>query len=119
GYWPFEDDDKETTWAAELSKRNHGKLEGQVSRKPGVFGKALTFSGRGSYFDYGNPAQYNFTAEDSLTYAVWVKTTADSGAIISQRDSKDGAPIVALVLQNQGAVRAVVRGNGVVWEDAV
>ena len=52
----------------------------KVGRVPGIRGQALSFSGSGSYFDYGDSPRLSFNAKATFTMAFWVQTRGCAGA---------------------------------------
>jgi hypothetical protein len=77
----------------------------------GVRGTALQFDREGDYLDYGDSPRLNFKAGAAFTFAGWVKTAAQRGTVVSQRNSKDGGANIDLTI-NGGQLSALVRSDG-------
>jgi serine/threonine-protein kinase len=105
-YWKM--DEGRGTRVADASGRNNHATLHQAGWVPGTRGKAVHFDTEDSYLAYGTSPDFNFGANAPFTFAGWVKTTAQGGAIVSQRhDRIDGADIdVELV---SGVLCAIVR----------
>src|SRR5262249_42883320 len=61
--------------------------------------------------DYGAGPGLNFDAGAPFTFAGWVRTTERNGTVVSQRDGRDGSPVIDLTLEN-GALKILVRADG-------
>src|SRR5207248_243882 len=78
----------------------------------GVIGTALRFDKDGEYLDYGDSEKLNFKAGAPFTFAGWVKTKADSGAVVSQRNSKEGAGGIIDLTLSEGKLNVLVLSDG-------
>jgi len=73
GWWKL--DDERAGMAIDYSGWNHdGTPEGDPQWVEGFQGDALAFDGAGDYVDCGNPPE--FTIQDELTLACWIKVAA-------------------------------------------
>lgn len=95
-YWGFEDDNPGRWVADQAKKGQNGKAVG-ATQIAGVHGKALEFTNN-AYFAYGKKAGLNFPSKGGFTLACWVKSTAASGVIISQRHSTDAGSLIEAFL---------------------
>jgi len=77
----------------------------------GIKGQALQFDGDGDYLDYGDTEELNFQAGDAFTFSGWVKSKAQTGGIVSQRNSKEEGAVIDLTLTG-GKLQALVRADG-------
>jgi hypothetical protein len=109
GYWPFDEADGEKVGDAS-GGGNVGKAV-NAGRVPGVRGNALQFAGPGSHFDFGNSDRFSIPTGGRFTISGWLKTTADDGTVVSLRNSKDGAPVLDLLLK-RGCLCAQLRPDG-------
>jgi sialidase-1 len=82
-----------------------------VGRVQGIRGQALSFSGSGSYFDYGDSPRLSFNAKAPFTMAFWVQTRNSKGTRLSHRHSRDGSPVIDILITNS-RVSAQVRKDG-------
>jgi phage FluMu protein Com len=109
-YWPL--DEGNGTRAADASGNgNDAKLAGATAWEQGIRGKALAFVAQGDFLDLGTSARLNFPGEQPFTFSGWFRTQTPSGAIVSFRNSRAGAPVIDITLK-AGHVDAVVRADG-------
>jgi hypothetical protein len=107
--WKF-DEGKGTT-AADTSKNGLKATLHGGRWVPGVNGTAVQFDKVGEYLDYGEPQALSFKAGASFTFTGWLRTVAQQGPIVSQRNSKDGGAVIDLSLSD-GQLKAEVRADG-------
>ncbi|HVS37615.1 MAG TPA: LamG domain-containing protein [Gemmataceae bacterium] len=107
-YWKLDEGDGTTAEDVSPNKMKATLHGGRWA--PGAKGTALQFDKDGDYLDYGDSPQLNFKAGAAFTFAGWVKTMAERGAVVSQRNSKDGGANIDLTL-NGGKVTALVRSD--------
>src|SRR5207237_3651792 len=88
-YWQLDEGKGTTAQDASSSKMTATLHGGQWV--DGVKGTALQFAKDGDYLVYGDSEKLNFKAGAPFTFAGWVKTKADSGAVVSQGESMEGA----------------------------
>jgi concanavalin A-like lectin/glucanase superfamily protein len=108
-YWDFDDEDAQK--AVDLSANSLSGTVRGAKRVPGVRGRALQFAGDDDWFDYGSSPKLNFEANNGFTIAGWVKTTATSGTIVSQRKEGDGSPVLDITIE-MDVLAAMVRQDG-------
>ena len=106
GYWTFDEGDV-APFADHAGKNDLARAE-EVSSVPGIRGKAINFTGPDSFVDLGANADLNFPARVPFSVACWVKTKADSGTVVSFRNSKDDGAAVSIFIQDN-LLRATVR----------
>jgi hypothetical protein len=107
-YWKF--DEAKGTTAADASRN---KLKATLRGghwSTGVNGAALQFEKNGEYLDYGNSPALNFKASTAFTFAGWVKSKSQRGAIVSQRNSRDAGAAIDITLED-GKLGALVRSD--------
>jgi hypothetical protein len=94
GYWALDEGDG--TRAADSS--GHGRHATAVKAQwaDGVRGRALRLNGKDSYLDYGDSPAFSFAAGAPFTLAFWAQTTEASGTLLSQRQHRDGSPVIDL-----------------------
>jgi hypothetical protein len=108
-WWPF--DEAQGAKASDASGNGrHGTVHGGA-RVPGVRGKAARFAARDAYFDYGSGPAFNFAANAPFSFAGWIRTRAEAGTILSQRNSTDGGADIEVSLR-AGRLTALVREDG-------
>src|SRR5437868_362171 len=97
---------------ADASGRGHPIVlrQGKLVKVQGVRGGAVQLRDK-TGLDYGGAADFNFPAGGAFTLACWVKTTAASGAVVSQRHSRDEGAAINLTVEAGRAV-ATVRQTG-------
>jgi hypothetical protein len=109
GYWAL--DDGAGDRAADSSGRGHHATCVNARWADGIKGRALRCTGKDSYLDYGNSPDFSFAAEAPFTLAFWAQTTEDSGTFLSQRDQRNGSPVIDITFGG-GRVKAEVRQDG-------
>jgi hypothetical protein len=111
GYWPMELQ-KDNPEMADESGRGHPIVlrQGSVLKVAGVRGGAVQLRDK-TGLDYGAAEEFNFPTNGGFTLACWVKTTAVSGTVVSQRHSGDEGAAVNLTVEGGRAV-ATVRQTG-------
>jgi hypothetical protein len=107
-YWSL-DEGKGTTAQDASPNKMEATLKGG-RWVPGVKGTALKFSKEGEYLDYGDSAKLNFKAGEAFTFAGWVKTEAQQGTVVSQRNSKDGGANIDINIAG-GKLLGLVRSD--------
>jgi hypothetical protein len=95
-YWSFDEGEGESG-VDDSGRRMKAKLV-NVGRVPGFRGQALSFSGAGSYFDYGDSPRLSFKEKEPFTIAFWVLTRNSKGTLLSHRNSRDGSPVIDILL---------------------
>jgi Concanavalin A-like lectin/glucanases superfamily len=108
-YWSF--DEIMDGVAADGSGQERPGNVVRARQAEGIRGQALLFNGRDSYLDYGASPAFNIQAGAAFTYAGWIKTRARSGAVLSQRDQRNGGAVFDILL-NAGRLRAQLRQDG-------
>jgi hypothetical protein len=108
-YWKL-DEGKGTTAQDASANKMKATLHGG-RWVAGANGTALQFEKDSEYLDYGNLPRLNFKAGAPFTFAGWVKTTAQRGAVVSQRNSKDGGAVIDITLDG-GKLDGLVRADG-------
>jgi hypothetical protein len=109
GYWRL--DEGAGTKAADASRNGNDATLHGGKWVGGIKGKAVEFDGARDYLDYGKSPAFNFKAHAPFTFAAWVRTTAGKGPLVSQRNSKDGGPVIDISLAD-GTLTALVREDG-------
>jgi hypothetical protein len=108
-YWSFDEGDGAN--GVDASGRVMKANLYNVSRVQGIRGRALSFSGPGSYFDYGDSPELSFKAKAPFTMAFWVQTRISNGTLLSHRNSRNGTPVIDILISD-GRTRAQVRCDG-------
>jgi Concanavalin A-like lectin/glucanases superfamily/tRNA_anti-like len=107
-YWKLDEGEGTTAQDASANKLKATLHGGRWVA--GANGTGLQFE-RDEYLDYGDSPRLNFKAGAPFTFAGWVKTTAQRGAVVSQRDSKDGGAVIDITL-DEGKLAGLVRADG-------
>lgn len=108
-YWSFDEGDGEK--GVDASGRIIKAKLNNLSRVEGMRGRALSFKGAGSYFDYGDAPDLSFKAKAPFTIAFWVQTRLSRGTLLSHRNSRNGSPVIDILLSD-GRTAAQVRCDG-------
>jgi hypothetical protein len=108
-YWSFDEGKGES--GVDASGRVLKAKLVNVGQVPGIRGQALSFGGSGSYFDYGDSPRLSFDAKAPFTMAFWVQTRNSKGTLLSHRNSRDGSPVIDILITNS-RVSAQVRKDG-------
>jgi serine/threonine protein kinase len=93
GHWRL-DEGAGTSAAAASGKSNSGIMRQGAAWSSDRSDAAVTFDGRAGFIDYGTGSAFNFAEKAGFTFAVWVKTRANYGAIISQRSTTNDKPVI-------------------------
>ncbi len=111
GYWPL-NLKKGSRELADESGHGHPLrlLQGGLLAVKGVRGGAVRLRVK-TGLDYGDAADFNFPANAGFTFACWLKTTAKSGTVFSQRHSQDDGAVINLTVEAGRAV-ATMRQSG-------
>jgi hypothetical protein len=111
GYWPLELQ-KDNPEMADESGRGHPIVlrQGSLLKVKGIRGNAVQLRDQ-TGLDYGGAADFNFPGNGGFTLACWVKTTAVSGTVVSQRHSRDDGAAINLTVEAGRAV-GTVRQSG-------
>lgn len=109
GYWAL--DEGEGARAADSSGRGHHATLINARWADGIKGRALRCTGKDSYLDYGDSPGFSFAAGAPFTLAFWAQTTEDGGTLLSQRNQRNGSPVIDITFGG-GRVKAEVRQDG-------
>lgn len=109
GWWKL--DEGQGTKAEDSSGQGHPATVVNALWVEGANGKGLSFIGKDSYLDYGDSPAFSFPAGGDFTFVLLVRTRADSGTLVSQRNSADGSPVIDIAVSG-GKVSATVRCDG-------
>jgi hypothetical protein len=108
-YWNL--DEGEGARAADASGNGlHGKLV-NTQWVAGQRGKGVHLAGAGSYLDCGDSPKLSLADRAPFTLGFWVKTARPRGTLLSHRNSRDGAPVLDILIEN-GRVNVQVRQDG-------
>jgi hypothetical protein len=110
GYWPLDQGPLRKAPDASGNGHDASLVGGPPGRLLGVRGFALQF-GLESYMDYGQSPQFNFGPNAPFTFAAWAKVRGGDGTILSQRNSRAGAPVIDLTVE-RGRLTGTVRADG-------
>jgi hypothetical protein len=76
-----------------------------------VRGGAVLLAGQDSYLDYGAAPAFNFAAGAPFTFAGWLRTTRAGATVLSQRHSREPAPVIDITVED-GRLCGLVRQDG-------
>jgi hypothetical protein len=88
GHWKFTEGRGASAADASGNGQNATIHNGKWSR--GRDGSAIFLNGQDAYIDYGTSERFNFANGSPFTFAGWVKTRANYGPIVAQRNNQPG-----------------------------
>ena len=108
-YWNLDEGKGETAQDASANRLTATVKGGRWVA--GVKGSACSSTRTASTWTTAMRRGLNFKAGAPFTFAGWVKTTAQRGPVVSQRNSKDGGANIDVTL-NGGKLSGLVRSDG-------